>query len=118
VEEFVLMPRKVIKRNPQGAVLAGPAASAPGAAKSVVSVQVSYPNGVDIRNLEQLIWETATGGKALHQTARAAGNVAGGIGYIHSNGSPQLLLVSRLDAHKHTIEIIREGRVNGGVHRF
>lgn len=112
------MPRIEIKRSPTGAAVNPAAATGPGAAKSVVTVKVTYAAGVNITGLEQLIWETATGGKKLHQTSDAAGNTTGGTGYIHSKGNPKLLLVSRLDTKNHTIEIIRQGKVNGGTHKF
>jgi hypothetical protein len=116
----------VIKRDPKGAKIKGPVASGPGAEKSVVSVQVTYDSKVKestLKELEQLIWETATGSKKPHQSSNASGNVAGANGkpapgYIHSKGNKHLLLISRLDTNKHTIEIIREGVVNGGVHQF
>ncbi|MDT4892900.1 MAG: hypothetical protein QOE97_1935 [Pseudonocardiales bacterium] len=112
------MARTEIKRDPKGNKVTGTAPTGPGAAKSVVTVQVTYPTGVDLRDLEQLIWETATGSKKLHLTSEAQGNTTGGKGYIHSKGNPKLLLVSRVDTAKHTIEIIRQGKVSGGVHKF
>jgi hypothetical protein len=82
------------------------------------NIEVDVTSNVNITGYEQIIWETGAGFKPLHETKKATNCPRTAIGYIHSLKGNKLFAVSRLDKNKHTLEIIGQGDVSGGVHRF
>ena len=109
------MPRMSIKLNKDGTA---PKPVKQGEKSTAIEVQVTYDSKVNIKGHEKDVFLTALGLKDLHKTAKAqgVGNVPA-IGYIHC-GDDTLFLVSRLDKAKHTIQIDKQGKVSGGVHKF
>lgn len=90
-----------------------------GQASRIVTVDVSYPDAMNIAGHEQVIWATGTGATALHVSGRVRNLPAGAIGYMHDYGNNVLIAVSRLDIVRRTIELCGDfGHVNGGVHIF
>jgi hypothetical protein len=111
------MPRINIRRHRTG----GPVQPAQqGEASQTVVAHVSYPNALSgiIDGHEDIIWRTATGNTALHQSNRVRNMPAGAIGYIHSINNV-CLAVSRLNTAAGTMELCGGvGHVNAGVHIF
>ncbi|MCA9058398.1 MAG: hypothetical protein KDA85_07860 [Planctomycetaceae bacterium] len=111
------MPRTTIRRDQTG----GPVQPAgQGNQSRVVVADVTYPAalGAAVQGHADIIWRTATGATALHNTARSRNMPLGAIGYIHSINNV-CLAVSRLDVQRGTIELCGNvGHVNGGVHIF
>ena len=111
------MPRRNIRRDATGnAVVPAPQ----GGVSNVVVAHVSYPAGLagTVDDHENIIWRTATGNTALHQSNRVRNMPAGAIGYIHSINNV-CIAVSRLDIPAGTMELCGGvGHVNAGVHIF
>jgi len=82
------------------------------------NIEVDVSSNVNITGYEQIIWETGAGFKPLHESKKATNCPKNAIGYIHSLKGNKLFAVSRLDKAKHTLEIVGQGDVSGGVHRF
>ena len=84
-----------------------------------IEVNVTYPSKLKFsKQDEQIIWETATGGTALHDTKKATGMPSGSKGYLHNYSTNTLYAVKRLDTKKHTIEITAEGQAKNKNHQF
>jgi hypothetical protein len=111
------MPRRNIRRDQTG----GPIQPVqPGQASRVVIALVTYPAGLEgtLDEHEDIVWRTATGNTALHQSNKVRNMPAGAIGYIHSINNV-CIAVSRLDTAAGTIELCGDvGHVNAGVHVF
>jgi hypothetical protein len=82
-------------------------------------VHVDTANGVNIKGYEQEIWETATGGKDLHQTNKLKGAPHDYIGYIHRGGGAKTIFaVGYRNIVTGYIRISAEGVVQDGWHVF
>jgi hypothetical protein len=108
------MPRLIITRDATGAEAVR---VRQGEISHAVSVNLTYPVGMNFAGHEQAIWETGVGHRALHDSHRVQHPPVGMIGYIHSYNNV-LFAVGRLDIHRHTIQVIGVGHVHAGVHRF
>lgn len=108
------MPCRNIRRDKTGNVVQS------GQVSRVVVAHVSYPAclGATVDDYEDIIWRTATGNTALHQSQKVRNLPPGAIGYIHGINNV-CIAVSRLDVAAGTIEVCGGvGHVNAGVHIF
>jgi hypothetical protein len=111
------MPRRNIRRDQSGGAVQ-PVQQ--GQATRIVVAHVSYPVGLSstVDDHEDIIWRTATGNTALHQSTRVRNMPPGAIGYIHSINNV-CIAVSRIKAEEGTMEMCGGvGHVNAGVHIF
>ena len=111
------MPRVNIRRDQTGGAVQS---AAPGQQSRVVIAHVSFPDGLagTVDEHEDIVWRTATGNTALHQSTRVRNMPPGAIGYIHSINNV-CIAVSRLDTNAGTMELCGgAGHVNAGVHIF
>jgi hypothetical protein len=89
------------------------------ASKQKRVAHVETAAGVNIKGYEQEIWETATGGKELHQSGKVKGAPADYIGYIHRGGGAKACFaVGYRNTVTGYIRISAEGVVQDGWHVF
>lgn len=111
------MPRLNIRRDQTG----GPVQPvAQGQTSRARVARVSFPHCLTgmVAAHQDIIWRTAWGATAMHQSRRVRNMPAGAIGYIHSINNV-CIAISRLDVRVGTIELVGDvGHVNAGMHVF